>query len=277
MQELERAEAATIVDLVEFDEANLTGFLGYSSLVRDLVHEAGRSNQDALRLARLVRHSHRFPLTLADKADPSRAFDNRGLTIQRGFDGSGKGHFNLDAIATELLEQALDTPDSCSSVAQIRSLRQRRADALLDMAANALSCGGDRSTNDRPAHDSAEDDCSNHNCGDPRSARTHATATVDVVIDLNSLENPRPGSVAEIRAELASGTPISNALIEQLLYDASYRRLLMDGSSVVLDHGTTTRAISPALVCRHHHTLIHQAGWHLGRDPTTGNLTTTSP
>lgn len=34
LQEPERAEAAAIVGLVEFEEGNLTGFLEYTSLVR---------------------------------------------------------------------------------------------------------------------------------------------------------------------------------------------------------------------------------------------------
>ena len=45
------------------------------------------------------------------------------------------------ADEAELLEQALEaSPDAASSVAPMRSLPQRRADALVEMAARALSC-----------------------------------------------------------------------------------------------------------------------------------------
>ena len=41
--------------------------------------------------------------------------------------------------------------------------------------------------------------------------------------------------------------------------------------------GGPTAEHNLALLCRFHHTLTHHAGWQLGRDPTTGRFTTTSP
>lgn len=62
---IERIEAEAIIGMVEFEEANLTAFLGYASPIRYLEIEAGVSNGDAVRLHRMVTHCRRFPKTAA--------------------------------------------------------------------------------------------------------------------------------------------------------------------------------------------------------------------
>ena len=356
---IERVEAEAIVRMVEFDSANLTSFLGYSSAVRYLEVEAGVSRADAVRLHRLVTHCRRFPRTaralesgiitvpylqvlaeaahgladqyendevellglaqdrdvetfarqamnwrwrhLDDHKDAEQRFNERHVTIQRRFDGSGRGSFSLDPIGMEVVESALDTqPDPASSVAPCRSLGQRRADKLVSLLA------GD----------------STAECGlEPTGKVEGSSTTVDVVIDLASLEHRQASTVASIRAEFASGSPITKPVVGQLLCDASYRRVIIDGPSQVIDIGAPTRQIpvalrravqvrdrhcqfagcttrwswcdvhhlkpvaegghtserNLALVCRFHHTLIHQVGWVIYRDPTTGQLHTRSP
>lgn len=241
--------------------------------------------------------------------DSERRFEQRSLSWQRAFDGSGHGSFRLDPIGMEIVAAALETrPDPASSVAP-RTAAQRRADALVDLAA------GDRDPN-----------AFEPNAIEPASAEltgraTGVRTTVDVVVDLQTLEDHDPTAIAAIRAEFASGQPISRPVLDQLLCDASYRRLLTDGESVVLDYSRSTADITPALrraiqrrdrhcrfagcdrpshwcdvhhlvprrsggptternlalVCRFHHTLIHQSGWQLQRDPQSGELRTRSP
>ena len=358
---MERIEAEAIIGVIEFEEANLTAFLGYASPVRYLEVEAGVSNRDAVRLHRLVTHCRRFPKTAGalaaglitvpylaelasaafqlaeqygrdevellglaegrDVATFARAlhnwrhrhldghkeaeerFDARHVSIQRRFDGSGRGSFDLDAIGMDIVESALDTPpDPTNSVAPCRSLKQRRADKLVSLL-------------------SGESDCEHDGGLTPSRSQQGTRTSVDVVVDLATLENTQPAAVAAIRAEFASGSPISKPVLAQLLCDASYRRVVMDGPSQVLDVGRPTHDIpvplrravqirdqhcqfqhcdrpwhwcdvhhlkpvseggdtserNLALVCRFHHTLIHQVGWVIYRDPATGQLHTRSP
>ena len=357
---MERIEAEAILGMVVFEEANLTAFLGYASPVRYLEVEAGVSNTDAIRLHRMVTHCRRFPktcsalasatitvpylaeltsaaynlagqyeadeaelLALAEGRDVStfaralhnwrhrhldghkeaeERFDGRHVSIQRRFDGSGRGSFDFDAVGMEIFEQALDTPpDPVDSVAPCRSLKQRRADKLISLL--------------------AADERSDHADSDPTGRRPGTPTSVDVVVDLATLEGQHPQTIAAIRAEFASGSPISKPVLGQLLCDASYRRVIVDGQSQVIDVGRPTHEISVplrqavqirdqrcqfqhcdrpwhwcdvhhlkpvsagghtsernlALVCRFHHTLIHQVGWVIYRDPTTGQLHTRSP
>ena len=357
---MERIEAEAIGNMVEFEEANLTAFLGYASPVRYLEVEAGVSRADAVRLHRLVTHCRRFPKTagalaagvitvpylaelasaahlLAEQSGRDEAellglaegrdvatfaralhnwrhrhldgqkeaeerFDARHVSIQRRFDGSGRGSFDLDAIGMDIVESALDTPpDPTSSVAPCRSLKQRRADKLVSLLSGESSC--------------------EHGEPVPTGGQHGTRTNVDVVIDLATLEDQDPVAVAAIRAEFTSGSPISKQVLGQLLCDASYRRVIVDGPSQVIDVGRPTHEIpvplrravqirdqrcqfqhcdrpwhwcdvhhlkpvedggetserNLALVCRFHHTLIHQVGWVIFRDPATGQLHTRSP
>ena len=357
---MERIEAEAIGNMVQFEEADLTAFLGYASPVRYLEVEAGVSTSNAIRLHRMVTHCRRFPKTgaalaagvitvpylqelataahqlatqyerdeaellgLAEDRDVStfaralhnwrhrhrdghkeaeERFEGRHVSIQRRFDGSGRGSFDFDAVGMEVFERALDTPpDPASSVAPCRSLKQRRADKLISLLAGENHC--------------------ERGLAKPTGSQQGTHTNVDVVIDLATLEGRQAEAIAAIRAEFASGSPLSKPVLGQLLCDASFRRVITDGSSQVLDMGASTRLIpvalrraiqirdhhcqfrdcdrswqwcdvhhlrpvseggttderNLALVCRFHHTLIHQVGWLIYRDSTTGQLHTRSP
>ena len=252
----------------------------------------------------------------ATQDEVEHLFENRSLTIQGDIYGGGRGNFNLEAGGMASLAQALEsTPDPVDSVAPQRTLAQRRADRLVELAELA---NGHTPTNDEPDK------------GDPTGARRTASS-VDVVIDLPTLlgipfelDNHRTpdGDVDwnSIQQSFTATGPAPRPVLAQFLCDASYRQLITSGPYIILDYNKATPGIPPALrrviqrrdhncqfagcdrrwqwcdvhhlvpseeggptneqnlalVCRFHHTLIHQGGWKLIRHPD-GRLLTTSP
>ncbi len=250
-------------------------------------------------------------------------FEQRSLTTQRDVFGGGRGQFQLDAAGMASLELALDTtPDPADSLVPPRTLAQRKADRLVELADFANSDG---------CSDCDDDRCEGAAVGEPTGARARRGASVDVVIDLPTLfgddfdlDDHRTGDGvvdwASIRSELSSWGHVPKRVLSQFFCDASYRQLITSGPRVVLDYNVATPDISPALrravqrrdrccqfdgcdrswdwcdvhhlvpkgrggptneqnlalVCRFHHTLIHQGGWQLTRRPD-GRLLTTSP
>jgi hypothetical protein len=246
--------------------------------------------------------------------DLEKAFEQRHITIQPGLFGGCTGSFNFDAAASVILAAALDTePDPVTTLEPARTLKQRRADRLIEL------CGAG------PDVDAAFSEA------DPSGARQTVRPAVDVVIDLPTLlgvdldlddHRDQHGDVDwdSIRAALALTGSTPRPVLEQFFCDASWRSLITSGSSVVLNYTEATADITPALrrviqrrdrhcqfdgcdrhwswcdvhhlvprgqggptternlalVCRRHHTMIHQAGWQLSRPPG-GRLVTTSP
>ena len=233
--------------------------------------------------------------------DAERRFRRRGVWLQFAFDGSCRGRLHLDADAAEIVAAALDTsPDPTGSLAEPRSLAQRRADALVDLCHDFLH--GD--TNDE---------------ADDTASRSGTRTTFDVVIDINTLAGTG-GPIDRIVAEFDHGGPITGPGLERLLCDASFRALITDGPHQILAYNRATPDIPPALrravrlrdrrcvfrgcdrhwqwcdlhhltlrhrggptsldnlaaVCRFHHRLVHEGGWQLTRAPD-GQIVTTSP
>ena len=227
-----------------------------------------------------------------DAADAERAWRNRSLTMQLAFDGSSVGQFRLDPIATDIVAAALETPpDPAHTLPEPRSLAQRRADTLVDL------------------------------CQDPGNQSCRTKATVDVVIDLETLANTDdPVVVKRLRQELSTGGPINGPGLDRLLCDASFRALITDGPRIVLAYNRATPDIPPGLrravqirdrhctftgcdrphqwcdvhhivprnrggpttaenltlLCRFHHSTVHEGGWQLTRAPDQ-TITVTSP
>ncbi len=251
-------------------------------------------------------------------------FTDRYLTLQGDIFGESDGRFHLDAAGTALVTEALFTkPDPANSVAPQRTLKQRQADRLVELADLAL--------NGTPA--AGDEDCcdSEHDSSGPSGARQTGGRSVDVVIDLPTLlgipfdlDNHRTadGQVdwSSIQQSLTATGSAPRPVLAQFFCDASYRQLITSGERIVLDYNKATpdipralrRAIQRrdgrcqfdgcdrkwqwcdvhhlvpseeggltneqnlALVCRFHHTLIHQGGWKLIRQ-RDGRLLTTSP
>jgi hypothetical protein len=250
----------------------------------------------------------------ATEDDVATAHDGRSLTMQPGLFGGCHGRFRLDAAGATILTAALHTePDPNNSHEPARTLRQRQADRLVELAGLALH--GDLA--DNPS--------------EPDGARRGSRSSVDVVIDLPTLlgadfdlddHRTQTGAVDwdSIRSGFALTTTAPRPVLAQFLCDASWRTLITAGGSVVLDYTHAKPELSPsqrravqrrdqhcqfhgcdrhwswcdvhhirekanggcdtmanlALLCRRHHTLVHQGGWQLSRGPN-GNIVTTSP
>jgi hypothetical protein len=195
----------------------------------------------------------------------------------------------LDSEGAKTVLEALDArcaPEPAGE-AEPRTLSQRRAAALVEMAAASLAAG---------------------------SPDGHRTATADVVIDLQTLRGLPPDDLTRIRCELSTGTPVPRETALRLCCDAWIGRVVMNGPSEILDLGRRTRVLSAAqrralahrdrgcvfpgchrkvewtdahhlehwvaggatdldnlcLLCRRHHVMVHEGGWTLERDPATG-------
>ncbi|MCP4222971.1 MAG: DUF222 domain-containing protein [Actinomycetia bacterium] len=198
------------------------------------------------------------------KTDAKHRFEQRGLTIQVGFDGSAKGTFSLDPIGAELVNAALETrPDPAGSVDEPRTLRQRRADKLVDVCHNSLHdtdcfC---HQPDDTPASDEAGDTTEpepnpeTHSDSEAeaeaeapcRAGRGGTKAVANVVIDIRTLVGGDESNLDQLRSELAYGGPISGPSLDRILCDASFRALITDGPRTVLAMNRATPDISPGL------------------------------
>ena len=180
--------------------------------------------------------------------DAKSAFDERSLTAHSMLDGSVKGSFHLTAEQAEVLFEVVETiPDPVDGVVPARTLRQRRADALIE----ALT--GETSTNTNG------DDKAPESGGGRR-------IKIDAVIDIQTLaglidDHNKEWSIEDLRSELHRSGDLPPAVIAQLMCDASFRRIIFDGPNVVLDYSWATPLIPPALrraiQIRDRHCVVH--------------------
>lgn len=240
--------------------------------------------------------------TELDGADAARSWRKRSLTMQLAFDGSSHGRFRLDPVATEVVAAALETPpDPAHTLPEPRTLAQRRADALVELCHSPTPGSGAR-------------------VADARATGGRNAATVDVVVDVETLAGADSVTVEQLRQELGSGRPIGGPGLDRLLCDASFRALITDGPRTVLAYNRATPDIPPGLrrairirdrhctfpgcdrphswcdlhhivprnrngpttaenltlLCRFHHTTVHEGGWQLTRAPD-GAIQVNSP
>ncbi len=268
----------------------------------------------------------------ATNEDLDTAYDNRHLTTQDGLFGSLRGNFEVDPAAAAIIKAGLFTPpDPTNTIDGPRTLAQRQADRLVELA--ALAAGIDHNTAAAHPYDTNHAEPANHhdNTDQAEGARQLTRPTVDVIIDLPTLlglefdlDNHRTdtGNVdwesIETSFTLTGSTP--RQVMQQFFCDASWRTLITAGQSTVLDYThakpeinrAQRRAIQRrdrhcqfagcdrhwtwcdvhhlrakedggwdlldnlALLCRRHHTMVHQQGWQLWRD-TDGRIQTTTP
>jgi hypothetical protein len=230
------------------------------------------------------------------REDAFEVFERRHLHVSSTLFGTVRidGELDPEGGATLLAAlDALDTPDPVDGPFPARTLSQRRADALVQLAAASRS-------------------------GETGSQRGHARASV--VADIDTLAGNPPADLTAIRLDLERVGPIARITALRLTCDASISRVLMAGRSEVLDLGRSTRLVTPALcralqirdggcratgcdrppewcdahhlvhwaeggetnldnlvlLCRRHHVLFHEGGWHLARGPD-GTLVATRP
>jgi hypothetical protein len=221
------------------------------------------------------------------KLEARERYERRHLHVSTTLFGMGviDGELDADGIATLL--EALDLaapPDKADGVAAPRTLSQRRADALVDIADAFLAAQG---KGGRPE------------------------VGLNVVIDEDTLAGTPTVDLRRMRCDLDRVGPISRETALRLACDSAVRRVVMRGESEVLDLGRAQRLASPALrralvlrdrgcvfpgcdrppewcdahhiiwwerhgttdrdncclLCRRHHTMCHEGGWTIQRNP----------
>ncbi|HET9730340.1 MAG TPA: DUF222 domain-containing protein [Acidimicrobiia bacterium] len=148
----------------------------------------------------------------------------------------GQVFARLDAEGTEIVYTALETrmaKDRDRKHDRPRIRGQRRHDALVDICRHYLA------SQDEPR---------------ARRGRPH----VSVVVDLEVLRGQGHGDVAcSVRADLEHVGAVSRETLRRMTCDAHIHRVIIDGSSLVLDVGRATRTVSDplwrALVARDGH------------------------
>jgi hypothetical protein len=201
----------------------------------------------------------------------------------------------LEPVAGAELVNVLDhlaPPDPADAPDGVRSLSERRGDALGDLA--------------HWYHQGAEPG------GNPPN--------IGVVVDVATLNDDTP-QLAKARCDLEGVGPVTKATMDRLACGATIQRVVMAGASIMLDMGRTTRLATPAqtravrirdtgcifpscdrpapwcdihhvnewtrhhgptnvdnlvCLCTRHHTLIHHSQWTIQANPD-GTHTTTHP
>ncbi len=146
-----------------------------------------------------------------DKPDEPR----RSLHVSKTMDARRELSGHLDPEAGEVVTAAMRLASTADAEGESRTPAHKRADALVDVCRWFL------------------DHQHGHHAG---RHRPH----VNVRIDLPELEGRG-------QARLLDGTVLDPTTTGRLLCDAGIHRYLTDGASTVLDYGTATRTISPAL------------------------------
>ena len=232
----------------------------------------------------------------AAAVDSEHRWQRRGVWLQFAFDGSCQGRLALDAIGAEIVADALETrPDPTTTIVEPRTAAQRRADALVDL------CAG------------SDDDADRETGG--TGTRANIDVVIDIET-LAGADGPIGRLRAELDHGGPITGPgldrlLCDASFRALVTDGprtvlAYNRATPDippglrravrvrdsrcqfhgcerrwhwcdlHHLVPRNRGGPTTADNLALVCRFHHSLIHEGGWQLTRAPD-GTIETRSP
>ncbi|HET6393552.1 MAG TPA: DUF222 domain-containing protein [Blastococcus sp.] len=146
--------------------------------------------------------------------------EGRSLTLSTLLDGRVAGRFELDAVGGEKLRAALESiVQAARPKGDLRTRAQQQADALVQLADNALAAG---------------------NLPILRTVKPHVVVT----IPLADLVDPTTGPDAGVTG---FGETISAARARWLACDGAVTRIVMSPDGVPLDHGRTKRVVPPPL------------------------------
>jgi hypothetical protein len=218
------------------------------------------------------------------RRDANSIYDRRHVVCAQTFAGAGMVNAFLDAEAFAIFTNTLRTfdtgPDARGGSVSPRSLGQRQADALIDMC-HAANGNGKRpgvATNiDVVATVGATDIVERRQ--DIVGAGPISTATFE-----------RMCCDATVRAVRKGGAHLQVGRATRVVSDAQRRALVhRDGGCgfaecdrppewcdahhvVPWDRGGRTDLDNLVLLCRRHHRLVHEGGWHIERDAETGEV-----
>jgi hypothetical protein len=137
------------------------------------------------------------------------------LSVSETLHGRREITGNVDAIGGQILERALSLATTDDADAEVRTAKQRRADALIDICRFFLD---------------------NHTAKISDNARRHRPH-LNVVVDVDDA----------LAGRFIDGTIAPGALIETLLCDCDLHRVLASGRSGVLNYGRSARTAPPDL------------------------------
>ena len=213
--EISRVHAKVIADAHTAERA-----AAIAEIEHVLVTTAKRVNPRDL--LRVVRHA-----TDALDGDGGAAADEgdfalRRLHVSTAIGGIGVLDGRFAADQAEIVLTALDAElERDRSPNETRNPAQRRADAMVNICRRALGTG---------------------DVGGSRRVRPHVT----VVVDLEQL-NGTADLISDARIEAAHIGRLSKATLDRIACDCDVSRVIMAGTSEVIDVGRATRTISPAL------------------------------
>ncbi len=152
-------------------------------------------------------------------------FELRSLDLSETTGGMYRLDAWLDPVGGAALKAAIESLSNPLGTADHRTAKQRRADALVEMAQHAMDEGKLPRRN---------------------GARPH--------ISVNTTIEGLKGELGEAASQLGNGMPISSKTVQRLACDCTLHRVIK-ADSVVVDVGRATRSVSPsqwrALKARH--------------------------
>ena len=161
---------------------------------------------------------HHYLDRLDDDGPEPDPTEGRRLVWAKHADGSITGRFDLDPVGGEKLQAALESMVQAGRVAgDERTRAQQQADALVQLADNALASGG------------------------LPTLRGHKPQII-VKIDLEDLADPGTGRGT---AEMGFGAQISAARARWLACDGAVTRVVMGPDGMPMDYGRTVRLVPP--------------------------------
>jgi hypothetical protein len=225
--------------------------------------------------------------------DAKAQFDRRHIYRSKTFGGMGVFDTQLDPEATEILAAALDAfdtgPDKLGGEVPPRTHAQRRADALIDLCRAATSKNGKRpGVTTRIDVVVDEGTLAGQPPADLTAQRREFLGGAPIAVDtfFRMVCDGEVGSVmldrSRQRVDLGRATRVvSRAQRRALAHrDGGCRFRDCDRPDNHCDahhmvwwrRGGSTDLDNLVLLCRRHHVLVHEGGWHIERNPATGEI-----
>ncbi|MFQ1000573.1 DUF222 domain-containing protein [Modestobacter sp. SSW1-42] len=182
---------------------------------RDWATIAAAASHDVLKAAVEL-----FEVALDPDGPEPDPTEGRRLTMAKHADGTVTGRFDLDAVAGEKVQAAIESiVQADRPKGDERTRAEQNADALVQLCDNQLAAGGLPTL---------------------RTVKPHVVVT----IDLDDLVDPATGAGA---ADMGFGATISAARARYLACDGSISRMVMGPDGVPLDLGRDHRVVTPGL------------------------------